>query len=64
MKNCSGGLFVIVSSYWYQVQIYVGILALVRLFGWEEIKMKCSKGINEMSGLRGGGGVGQAVRFL
>ena len=27
------------------------------LAGWEEI-MKCSKGVNEMSGLGGGGGEG------
>ena len=44
MKNSSGGLIHQfswrVSSYWYQMQIYVGILALIRLSGWEEIKMK------------------------
>ena len=28
-------------SYWYQIQIYVGTLALIRLSGWEEIIMKC-----------------------
>ena len=33
------------------MQIYVRILALVRLSGWEEIKMKCSEEVNEMSGL-------------
>ena len=33
-------------------------LALVRLSGWEEIKMKCSEGVNEMSGLAAGGGGG------
>ena len=30
-----------VSSYWYQMQIYVGILGVVRFSSWEEIKMKC-----------------------
>ena len=58
MKNSSGRLSSSissrVSSYWHQTHIYVGMLTLVRLSGWEEIKMKCMEGVNEMSGLGGG----------
>ena len=58
MKNSSCGLFV---NFHGEFQVIgtkcrFGILALARLSGWEEIKMKCSEGVNKMSRLGGGGG--------
>ena len=66
MKNSSGGLFVNFHGEFREIgtkcRFMLGyLIALVRLSGWEEIKMKCSERVNEMSGLAAGGGGGGGV---